>query len=142
MGLTPRTYHRRWQESCRAQASLQQQMLQASRQIQLQQERQQKVAELDQRLTGELTHEKNHITLLEQRVRAGQRRLQLHARCAGGAEDAAAPGVAHADAARLTDAAQRDYFRLRRRIALIQAQVRGLQDYIRLQSARGPKTLV
>ncbi|MGN7915813.1 lysis system i-spanin subunit Rz [Enterobacter sp. 22466] len=89
-------YHRRWQETCRAQDDLQQRLRQTSRQLQLQQEQQLKVAALDQQLTGELTHEKNHITLLEQRIRSGQRRLQLHARCTDGAENAATSGLAHA----------------------------------------------
>ena len=129
-------YHQRYLQASQTSARLQQQVQQAGRRLALQQEQQQKVAALDQQLTGELTHEKNHLAVLEQRVRAGQRRLQLHARCPAIAQNASAPGMAHAAPARLTDAAQRDYFRLRRRIVLIQAQVKGLQAWIRLQPAQ------
>lgn len=126
-------YHQRYLQASQTNTRLQQQVQQANRQLVLQQEQLQKVASLDQQLTKELTHEKSHVALLEQRVRAGQRRLQLQANCPATAPHGAT-GLAHATPARLNDAAERDYFRLRRRIALIQLQVRGLQAYIRLQS--------
>jgi prophage endopeptidase len=132
-------YHRRFTLASQANAHLQQQLAQAGRQLAQQRAQQAKVASLDQQLTEELTDEKNHIALLEQRVRLGQRRLQLHARCPVAAAPAAgAAGMADATGARLTDAAQRDYFTLRRRIVRIQSQINGLQAYIRLQSTALP----
>ena len=131
-------YRQRYHEASQVGERLQTQLQQADLQLRLQQEQQQKVADLDRQLTGELTHEKNNIALLEQRVRLGQRRLPLHARCTGGPENAPTSGVAHAVAPGLTNAAQRDYFSLRRRIALIQAQVKGLQSYIRLLQSTSP----
>lgn len=134
-------YHQRYLQATQTNNRLQQQMQQATHQLAIQQEQQQKVAILDQKLTGELTHEKKYIALLEQRVRAGERRLQLHARCPSAIPDAAT-SLAHAAPARLTDAAERNYFRLRRRIALIQSQVRGLQDYILLQSENSSNHMI
>lgn len=124
-------YHQRYLKASQYNVRLEQQVEQANRQIAIQQEQQQKVAALDQQLTKELTHEKSRIALLEQRVRTGQRRLQLRALCPSVASDTSAASLAHAAPARLTDAAERDYFRLRRSIILIQSQVRGLQAYIR-----------
>jgi len=92
--------------------------------------RQRDVAALDAKYTGELADAKATIDQLERDVTAGKRRLQLNARCtANGAtsatslDDAASP--------RLTDAAERDYFTLRERIATVTKQLTGLQAYVR-----------
>lgn len=72
------------------------------------------------------------VSQLEHDVTAGQRRLQFAASCAA----AAAPGTARMDDGerpRLNDAAQRNYFTLRERIATAGIQITGLQHYIREQ---------
>ncbi|MEN4871828.1 lysis protein [Kosakonia cowanii] len=91
--------------------------------------RQREVAALDAKYTGELADAKATIDQLERDVASGKRRLQLNARCP-------APGtgsLGDASSARLTDAAQRDYFTLRERIATVTKQVGYLQDYINVQ---------
>ncbi|QAR45587.1 lysis protein [Kosakonia cowanii] len=91
--------------------------------------RQRDVAALDAKYTGELADAKATIDQLERDVATGKRRLQLNARCpASGAPGTSSMG--DASSPRLTDAAQRDYFTLRERIATVTAQVRYLQKYI------------
>ena len=97
--------------------------------------RQRDVAALDAKYTGELADAKANIVQLERDVAAGKRRLQVSARCpANGA--ASAPGVDDGSAPRLTDAAERDYFTLRERIATVTKQLMGLQAYVREQCLR------
>ena len=94
--------------------------------------RQRDVAALDAKYTGELADAKATIDQLERDVASGKRRLQLNARCpANGA--AATGGVGDASGPRLTESAERDYWRLRAGIATITGQVSYLQDYIRTQ---------
>ncbi|SUP70394.1 lysis protein [Yersinia kristensenii] len=93
--------------------------------------RQQINAALDAKYTQELADAKSQIEALRADVAAGRRRLWLNAQCVSTAsaqtdtasmDDAAAP--------RLTDAAQRDYLRLRERIDIATKQITGLQEYI------------
>lgn len=100
--------------------------------------RQQAIAELDAHYSEELTHARLTIENLQRDVAAGTQRLRVSATCkavpgstsAAGLDDAAAPG--------LTDAAQRDYFRLRERIEMSNKQLAGLQEYIRNQCLINP----
>lgn len=94
--------------------------------------RQRDVAALDAKYTGELADAKATIDQLERDVASGKRRLQLNATCptngatgTGGMGDASGP--------RLTDSAERDYWRLRAGISTITGQVSYLQDYIKSQ---------
>ncbi|MGL9724916.1 lysis protein [Sodalis sp. (in: enterobacteria)] len=91
----------------------------------------QTVAALDWQHTQELEHEKNRIAQLERDVADGRRRLQVRAICPGVSASGAAARVDDATRARLTDAARRNYFTLRRRIDIAQEQINGLQDYVR-----------
>ncbi|TNL03721.1 lysis protein [Kosakonia cowanii] len=94
--------------------------------------RQRDVAALDAKYTGELADAKATIDQLERDVASGKRRLQLNARCpASGAPGTS--GMGNASSPRLTDAAQRDYFTLRKRIATVTKQVAYLQDFISTQ---------
>ncbi len=99
---------------------------QLSGQLDWQNSTQRAVAAIDERRTKELNDAKNQIDALRRAVDAGARKLQLAATCptTGGA------GVADATGPRLTDAAERDYFRLRERIEIANKQIAGLQDYI------------
>jgi len=85
------------------------------------------VASIDENRSRELTNAKNKIDDMQRDIDAGRRRLRLNASC----QAAGTAGMADATAARLTDAAQRDYFTLRKRIETANSQIAGLQDYIR-----------
>lgn len=97
------------------------------------QTRQRDVAALDSKYSGELADAKTTIDQLQRDVAAGHQRLRLNATCHATADTARATGVDDAASARLTDAAQRDYFTLRERIATISKQLNGLQAYVREQ---------
>ncbi|EPA9245623.1 lysis protein, partial [Yersinia enterocolitica] len=93
--------------------------------------RQQINVALDAKYTQELADAKSQIEALRADVAAGRRRLRLNAQCVPTAS--AQTGTASMDdaaAPRLTDAAQRDYLRLRERIDIATKQITGLQEYI------------
>ncbi|RZK07201.1 MAG: lysis protein [Pantoea sp.] len=97
--------------------------------------RQRNMVALDEKYTKELADAKATINQLHDDVATGKRRLQLNATCekqfatrATGMDDAAS--------ARLTNAAQRDYFTLRERIEVAVKQIAGLQEYIQEQCLR------
>ncbi|MFQ6284229.1 lysis protein [Yersinia enterocolitica] len=93
--------------------------------------RQQISAALDAKYTQELADAKSQIEALRADVAAGRRRLRLNAQCVSIASSQT--GTASMDdvtAPRLTDAAQRDYLRLRERIDIATKQITGLQEYI------------
>ncbi|MCT4707331.1 lysis protein [Enterobacteriaceae bacterium H16N7] len=96
-------------------------------------ERQQQTAALDARYTSELNHAQKTIDDLQRDVAAGSKRLRLRATCQPVPATSAATGVDDAASPGLTDAAERDYFRLRSRAALALKQLAGLQDYVRQQ---------
>ncbi|MGQ5788499.1 lysis protein [Serratia sp. IR-2025] len=100
---------------------------QLSGQLDWQNGTQRAVAAIDERRTQELNDAKNQIDVLQRAVDAGNLRLQLAATC----PTTGPAGVADATGPRLTDAAERDYFRLRERIEIARSQIAGLQDYIR-----------
>lgn len=96
------------------------------------QQRQRDVAALDARYTKELADAKAENEALRADVAAGHKRLRVSAVCPAVSSDktATASGVADAATPGLTDAAQRDYFTLRERIATSDKMIRGLQEYI------------
>lgn len=99
------------------------------------QTRQRDVAALDEKYTKELADAKATIDQLHDDVATGKRRLQLNATCA----KQSATGTSSLDdaaSARLTDAAQRDYFILRERIEVTVKQIAGLQQYVTDQCLR------
>ncbi|EOC0436261.1 lysis protein [Cronobacter dublinensis] len=94
--------------------------------------RQRDVAALDAKYTRDLADAQKNIAQLERDVAAGRKRLQLNVTCPANG----APGTTRVDdgaSPRLTDAAERDYFVLRKRIETITKQLIGLQQYIREQ---------
>lgn len=97
--------------------------------------RQRDVAALDAKYTKELADAKATIDQLHDDVATGKRRLQLNATCQKQSSSGTA-GMDDAGSARLTDAAQRDYFTLRERIEIAGKQIAGLQQYIREQCLR------
>ncbi|WP_376749481.1 lysis protein [Atlantibacter hermannii] len=97
--------------------------------------RQRDVAALDAKYTKELADARENINQLERDVAAGRKRLQISARCpANGA--ASATGMDDGTAPGLTDAAERNYFTLRKRIETVTKQLTGLQVYVREQCLR------
>ncbi|RAW90617.1 MULTISPECIES: lysis protein [unclassified Photorhabdus] len=88
--------------------------------------------ELDVKHTKELAHAKSEIDVLRNDVAAGRRRLRIAATCSQG-EASSSPGVDDAASPRLEDPAIRDYFTLTERVTTMQAQLEGLQDYIKTQ---------
>lgn len=96
------------------------------------QTRQRDVAALDEKYTKELADAKATIDQLHDDVATGKRRLQLNATCAKQSTTGTA-SLDDAASARLTDAAQRDYFTLRERIETATKQITGLQQYIHEQ---------
>lgn len=95
------------------------------------QEKQRVVADIDAKHTRELADAKATINELERRVITGEQRLRLHAQCQPVSANTPAARLDDAARARLTDAAQRDYFTLRKRIESARHQIAGLQDYVR-----------
>ena len=98
-------------------------------------QRQQRLAALDKTHTEALASAQHQINDLQRDVDDGRQRLQLHADCPALSAGKSSPTARVDDAARarLTDAAQRDYFILRQRIETARQQIAGLQDYIRQQ---------
>ncbi len=73
------------------------------------------------------------ITEMQMRQRdvaAGRRRLHIKAVCQSVREATTASGVDNAASPRLADTAERDYFTLRERLVMMQAQLEGAQQYI------------
>ncbi|XUV80220.1 lysis protein [Enterobacter sp. TMH.L2] len=97
------------------------------------QTRQHDVAALDSKYTQELADAKQTIEQLQRDVAAGDKRLRLNATCQPVRAATSAPGVDDATGPGLTDAAERDYFRLRERIETSNKQIAGLQDYVKKQ---------
>jgi len=101
-----------------------------------QQRAQSELSQIDQQYTQELTNARAEADRLRDDVADSQRQLRVQATCPDTSGDrvrGATTSTSMDDAARprLTDTAQRDYWRLRDRIATITAQVNGLQAYIR-----------
>lgn len=101
-------------------------------------ERQRSLAALDAKYTQDLADAQNQIAALQRDVAAGRKQLQLNARCPAVPADkpASTTGVDDAAGARLTDAAERDYFTLRGRIEITGKQIASLQQYIQEQCLR------
>lgn len=96
------------------------------------QTRQRDVAALDAKYTRELADAKAKLDSLQQCVSSGKCGLRLNATCPKG-NTTGTTGMDDAASARLTDAAQRDYFTLRERIETALGQINGLQAFIRSQ---------
>lgn len=100
------------------------------------QQRQNDVSAIDARYTQELNNARLEIDNLRRDVAAGNRRLQLNARCEPVRKGTAAAPVDDAASPRLTDAAQQDYYTLRERIETVTSQLAGIQDYVRSQCSK------
>jgi prophage endopeptidase len=92
--------------------------------------RQSDVEALDAKYTGELANAKATIEQLQRDVVAGTKRLHLNAACKPVPGTTSPTSLDDVTEPRLTDAAQRDYFTLRKRIEISNKQIIGLQEYI------------
>ena len=95
--------------------------------------------DLDKKNFEELTNAKNEIEDLRDQLNAGTKRVLVRATCP--AAVSATPGPTSVDDARepeLTAVARQDYLRLREQIVTTEAQLQGLQDYVR-QFVQGAK---
>ncbi|MFH0365485.1 lysis protein, partial [Escherichia coli] len=92
--------------------------------------RQRDVAALDAKYTKELADAKAENDALRDDVAAGRRRLRIKAVCQSVREATATSSVDNAVSPRLADTAERDYFTLRERLVMMQAQLEGAQQYI------------
>lgn len=95
--------------------------------------------ELDKKNFEEMTNAKNEIEDLRDQLNAGTKRVLVRATCP--AAVSATPGPTSVDDARepeLTAVARQDYLRLREQIVTTEAQLQGLQDYVR-QFVQGAK---
>ncbi|MFQ3396293.1 lysis protein [Enterobacter mori] len=99
------------------------------------QARQQSLAVLDAKHTKDLVDAQNQIAALERDVAAGRKQLQLHVRCPSvpAGKPSGSTGLDDGPGPRLTDAAERNYYTLRKRIETARKQIEGMQDYIRQQ---------
>ncbi|WP_237386163.1 lysis protein [Xenorhabdus sp. Sc-CR9] len=90
------------------------------------------LAEQDAKRIQELTHAKSEIARLHTASLAHPERVYIKAKCPV-PETTAPAGMADAATARPTDAAVRNYWLLRERIATSEHMMQGLQDYIKTQ---------
>ncbi|MCE0495762.1 lysis protein [Vibrio salinus] len=84
----------------------------------------------------EMTNARNKIDELESGLADSTKRLRVNAVCPELSEAGTTGSVGHAATARLTDAAQQNYLRLRRKIEEVNGQVSYLQNYIKTQCLR------
>jgi prophage endopeptidase len=108
-------------------------LTQASATLTDMQTRQRDVAALDAKYTQELADARHTIDELQRDVVAGTKRLRVNNTCQPVSEASGTSSVDDATSPGLTDAAQRDYFRLRERIEISSKMIAGLQEYIRQQ---------
>ncbi|EQB98569.1 hypothetical protein B738_24050 [Photorhabdus temperata subsp. temperata M1021] len=125
-------YYGKYTKQLDTTVKLQSELLEQQNEIVNQQERIRLLSELDNQHTKELANAKSEIDVLRNDVAAGHRRLRIAATCHQG-EAAATSKLDDAATARPADSSIRDYWTLRERIAVINQQVLGLQDYIKTQ---------
>ncbi|ELX7502047.1 lysis protein [Vibrio fluvialis] len=93
--------------------------------------------EIGARHAEELTAAQEEIDNLRDRLSSGPERVYVKADCPAAVPDKPGTGsVGDATAARLTEAAQQDYLRLRQMMAENLQQTKYLQDYIKTQCTR------
>ena len=95
----------------------------------------QSLHELDTMYTQELTNAKTEIDTLRDAVKSGAKRLSVKAECPKAGADTAKVGRDEGSP-RLSEAAERDYWRLREMMAENEKQTLYLQDYIRTECLR------
>ena len=95
----------------------------------------QSLHELDTMYTQELTNAKTEIDSLRDAVKSGAKRVYVRAECPKSGSDTTT-GMDDGRPATLARDAEQDYFHLRKQLETMDAQLRGLQDYIKTQCLR------
>lgn len=94
--------------------------------------------ELDKQRFQEMSDAKNQIDNLRDQLAAGTKRVLVRATCPAVQPSTGTTGVDDAREPALTANARQDYLRLREQIVTTEAQLQGLQDYVR-QIIQGAK---
>ena len=94
--------------------------------------------QLDKQRFQEMSDAKNQIDNLRDQLAAGTKRVLVRATCPAVLSSTRTTGVDDARSPELTADARQDYLHLREQIVTTEAQLQGLQDYIR-QVVQGPK---
>ena len=94
--------------------------------------------DLDKKNFEEMTNAKNQIEDLRDQLAAGTKRVLVRATCPAVLSSTRTTGVDDARSPELTADARQDYLHLREQIVTTEAQLQGLQDYIR-QVVQGVK---
>ncbi len=95
--------------------------------------------DLDKQRFKEMSDAKNQIDSLRDQLAAGTKRVLVHATCPTAVPAAASTtGLDDGAEPTLTASARQDYLRLREQIVTTEAQLAGLQDYVR-QIVQGVK---
>ncbi|WP_350305570.1 lysis protein [Photorhabdus viridis] len=131
ISLTAYYYHAELQREQRVTKQQQSEIQQLTDTISYQNSHITMLNELDVKHTKELAHAKSEIDVLRNDVAAGHRRLRIAATCNQG--EAGSSRLDDAASPRLEDSVVRDYFTLTERVTTMQAQLEGLQDYIKTQ---------
>ena len=92
----------------------------------------QSLHELDTMYTQELTNAKTEIDNLRDAVKSGAKRVYVRAECPKTGADTTT-GMDDGRPATLARDAEQDYFHLRKQLETMDAQIRGLHDYIKTQ---------
>jgi prophage endopeptidase len=87
--------------------------------------------DLDKKNFEEMTNAKNEIEGLRDQLAAGTKRVLVRATCPAVQPSTGTTGVDDAREPALTANAEQDYLRLREQIITTEAQLHGLQEYIR-----------
>ncbi|PQQ22397.1 lysis protein [Photorhabdus hindustanensis] len=132
ISLTAYYYHSELQREQRVTKQQQSEIQQLTDTIDYQNSHITMLNELDIKHTRELTNAKSEIDVLRNDVAAGRKRLFVKATCPK-SEAGSRARMDDAATARPADSSIRDYWTLRERIAVINQQVLGLQDYIKTQ---------
>ncbi|WP_262979804.1 lysis protein [Photorhabdus temperata] len=132
ISLTAYYYHSELQREQRVTKQQQEDIQQLTDTIDYQNSHITMLNELDVKHTKELANAKSEIDVLRNDVAAGRRRLRITAACHQG-EATATSKLDDAASPRLEDSVVRDYFTLIERVTTMQAQLEGLQDYIKTQ---------
>ncbi|EPP4754329.1 lysis protein [Morganella morganii] len=92
----------------------------------------QSLHELDTMYTQELTNAKTEIDSLRDAVKSGNKRVYVRAECPKSGSDTTS-SMDDGRPATLARDAEPDYFHLRKQLETMDAQIRGLHDYIKTQ---------
>lgn len=92
----------------------------------------QSLHELDTMYTQELTNAKTEIDSLRDAVKSGNKRVYVRAECPKSGTDTTS-SMDDGRPAPLARDAEPDYFHLRKQLETMDAQIRGLHDYIKTQ---------